>query len=1347
MGSRAHIGKFRGGAKAAPARSRAHAKPAEAGTQPLPGIEVLPSASASAELSRPSRKLPIRSSPLTTAPSLRTRLTALGKKRAPKGHAQTPVPETPPFAQKVLLQELEPRLLLSADLNPFAGDALLTTPSSLPAEFRALTDEGKPSVVTTAAVAPVQRSSELVFVDTATPDYETLVEAMRTAAQAEGLNVEFVLIDNEKDGIGKITETLAGKKDLDAIHVISHARDGAVQLGSSELDFGTLVKRATQIKSWGNALTTDGDILFYGCDLAASEEGKSLLDALSRLTGADVAASEDKTGAAAKGGDWQLEFRSGAIEAPILVSMPAQVEWNHTLVISGDDTGSTNEDTVLTVAAPGLLANDLAPTPGITAGYDANYVVANDATANDLWEDLQGGGIDWNWDFGTVPVENTSPLTNYDAGIIQSYAFPSSLGGGATVTGGLTDPQSEASTSFEFWFKADSSATTGSYLIFEAGDTSGGMAIVYNATSDRIELHYVDNTSGGIYQLNAPLGAINPRTEFIQVVAVVDDAGEALRLYINGGSGNGVGVTAVFNESTAGDNISDWSANDGSGLGQADGNAGNGIVVAAASGAANFVGEMAIVRIYQSVLSAAQIEANFATIANHLFVSGASGATSATMSEPAPGAAPNSATITTAQGALVTVFSDGRYTYNPNGAFDSLAAGQSTTDSFTYTARDVFGSTDTATVTITITGQNDAPTALALSNSTVNENVAAGSTVGTFSSTDPDTGNTFTYALVAGAGSTDNAAFSISGNTLTINASPNFEAQPSYSIRVRTTDQGGLTFERQFTITVADLNEAPTLGNGTLASVPENTASPAGQTVATIFAGQFADVDSGSSFGGIAVVGNTASAGTEGVWQYSSNGGTNWFAIGTVADGATALALSTTTLVRFVPVAGYSGSPPALTVRGLDNTYAGAFSTTTGSETRANVNTTTNGGTTAIAAATGTISTTVTPANAAPTANPDAYTVAEDSTLTIGWWDTDWTRRRQITFNNTNVGGFAPAETLSNFPVLLVLNGTNIDYSLTQDDGGDLRFFDADGTPLAYEVERWDESGSSYVWVKVPQIDIGATDSITMYYGNAAIADGEDPSTVWAGTGYRSVYHLDDIGPTVEDATSTNYDGTATNGATGGQAGQIGLAYGFDAADDYINLGDDRSFLDDASAATFSAWVNPDNDGVNRQHHPEHQHQQRRRAQRNLAHGDRARSVRRRQVHRPVRRRHRQPPSSLRARRSPRGHGTTSRASLMSSPTQITVYVDGVARPITPGPYTLPGTAFPNSPSASASIGSSDEGAGPYFDGRIDEARIATVGAHGGMDPGRVPRDVKPGRDRSSLRSGPRRSRRPSAAC
>ena len=144
---------------------------------------------------------------------------------------------------------------------------------------------------------------------------------------------------------------------------------------------------------------------------------------------------------------------------------------------------------------------------------------------------------------------------------------------------------------------------------------------------------------------------------------------------------------------------------------------------------------------------------------------------------------------------------------------------------------------------------------------------------------------------------------------------------------------GGVdTITKSITVTVTAVNDAPTLGNGTLAAVAEDTASPAGQAVSTIFTGQFADIDAGASFGGIAVVGNTANAGTQGSWQYSTNGGSNWFAIGTVADNATALAINTSTLIRFVPVADYNGTPPALVVRGLDNTYVAGFSTTAGSE-------------------------------------------------------------------------------------------------------------------------------------------------------------------------------------------------------------------------------------------------------------------------------------------------------------------------------------------------------------------------------------------------------------------------------
>ncbi|MCC2544915.1 FG-GAP-like repeat-containing protein [Hymenobacter sp. BT175] len=103
------------------------------------------------------------------------------------------------------------------------------------------------------------------------------------------------------------------------------------------------------------------------------------------------------------------------------------------------------------------------------------------------------------------------------------------------------------------------------------------------------------------------------------------------------------------------------------------------------------------------------------------------------------------------------------------------------------------------------------PSALALSSNTLQENVPANSIVGTFTTTDPSVGDSFTYSLVAGAGSTDNTAFTILTNRLRITASPDHEAKSSYSVRVRTTDAAGNFFEDDFTITITDVVEAPAI--------------------------------------------------------------------------------------------------------------------------------------------------------------------------------------------------------------------------------------------------------------------------------------------------------------------------------------------------------------------------------------------------------------------------------------------------------------------------------------------------------------------------------------------------------
>ena len=113
--------------------------------------------------------------------------------------------------------------------------------------------------------------------------------------------------------------------------------------------------------------------------------------------------------------------------------------------------------------------------------------------------------------------------------------------------------------------------------------------------------------------------------------------------------------------------------------------------------------------------------------------------------------------------------------------------------------------------TINVTDVNERPTNISLSASSVTENQPVGTVVGLLSSSDIDAGNTFTYTLVSGTGSTDNSSFTISGNQLRTAASFDYHTKSSYSILVRTTDQGGLYREKTFTISVTADTSAPTV--------------------------------------------------------------------------------------------------------------------------------------------------------------------------------------------------------------------------------------------------------------------------------------------------------------------------------------------------------------------------------------------------------------------------------------------------------------------------------------------------------------------------------------------------------
>jgi hypothetical protein len=146
-------------------------------------------------------------------------------------------------------------------------------------------------------------------------------------------------------------------------------------------------------------------------------------------------------------------------------------------------------------------------------------------------------------------------------------------------------------------------------------------------------------------------------------------------------------------------------------------------------------------------------------------------------------------------------------------------------------------------ISVTVNPANSAPTDISLSPSSVPENQPSGTAVGTLSTTDPDAGNTFTYTLVSGAGSTDNGSFAIGGTMLQTAAAFNYEAKSSFSVRIRTTDQGGLWYEEAFTITVNNVNETPTDISLSNSSVAEN--QPSGTAVGTL---STIDPDAGNTF-------------------------------------------------------------------------------------------------------------------------------------------------------------------------------------------------------------------------------------------------------------------------------------------------------------------------------------------------------------------------------------------------------------------------------------------------------------------------------------------------------------------
>lgn len=205
-----------------------------------------------------------------------------------------------PLRRASQLMSLEQRFMFDGAV---ADAAHAATPDGAPPPV--------PPAVTVRAAEPAKDGGkkEVVLVDTSLSNYKSLEAGVR-----DGVGI--VEFDGSRDGLAQIAQWAATQSGLDAIHILSHGSEGTLNLGTNVLTETSLASATTQaeLAELGRALTTGGDLLLYGCDVAAGN-GSAFLAGLAQATGADIAASTDLTGAARLGGNWTLEKHSGDIEA------------------------------------------------------------------------------------------------------------------------------------------------------------------------------------------------------------------------------------------------------------------------------------------------------------------------------------------------------------------------------------------------------------------------------------------------------------------------------------------------------------------------------------------------------------------------------------------------------------------------------------------------------------------------------------------------------------------------------------------------------------------------------------------------------------------------------------------------------------------------------------------------------------------------------------------------------------------------------------------------------------------------------------------------------------------------
>ncbi|WP_462324346.1 DUF4347 domain-containing protein, partial [Desulfoplanes sp.] len=261
--------------------------------------------------------------------------------------------ETTPLVASKLLMPLEPRFLYDAaglavgiegldqaDQDHDQVDSLADDHANTSDNIHHLAQENDHLVLTDLAPPAVEQADELVFVDPSVKDYQSLVANISSDARV-------IVLDPTRDGLTQVSEFLAQNGETSAIHILSHGDAHTLNLAGTTLTPDNLADYQQTLSDWQANLGLEADILIYGCDIAADEAGQNMIAEIARLTGADVAASDDPTGSESLGGDWDLEQEVGQIDGSDVDDALAQSGYEGLLAapsVTSPGNLTTNED-------------------------------------------------------------------------------------------------------------------------------------------------------------------------------------------------------------------------------------------------------------------------------------------------------------------------------------------------------------------------------------------------------------------------------------------------------------------------------------------------------------------------------------------------------------------------------------------------------------------------------------------------------------------------------------------------------------------------------------------------------------------------------------------------------------------------------------------------------------------------------------------------------------------------------------------------------------------------------------------------------------------------------------------